>query len=35
MMFIGPGPWELIIVFVVGCFFVGAILTVVALARKD
>ncbi len=35
MMFIGPGAMELIIVFVVGCFFVGAILSVVALARKD
>lgn len=29
-------PWELIILFVVSSFFVGAILTIVALAkRKD
>ena len=35
-MIVIPGPTELIILFVVGCFFVGAILTVVALAkRKD
>ncbi len=31
MMFIGP--WELIIVLGVGFFFVGVILTIVALAK--
>ncbi len=30
----GPGPMELIILFVVGCFFVGAILTIVVLATR-
>ncbi len=30
----GIGGMELIIVFVVGCFFVGAILTVVALIKR-
>ncbi len=30
------GPVELIIVFVIGCFFIGAILAIVALTkRKD
>ena len=33
MMFIGP--WELIIVFVVGCFIVGAIISVLALTKRQ
>ncbi len=30
----GPGAMELIHIFVVGCFFVGAILTIVVLAKR-